>query len=177
MGNILARAVSLRSRVGDFCNRLARAFASNPEVMGFWLDRAVNEGNLANICAFLLSQSREVHADAVVTQRISAMQAETEQTLRVVEGRFQTRPTPSPDEGYAWYLDVADAFDEEAFADGLALLFPIAPVAARALKARIVVQFMDIGTYVQANAGDPSLRKRAQALLGIVERMQAPAAA
>jgi hypothetical protein len=53
--DLLAKAVSLRSRSADLCNRLARAFVREPEVLGFWLDRALSECNLANICAFLLS--------------------------------------------------------------------------------------------------------------------------
>jgi CheY-like chemotaxis protein len=170
--DLLAKAVSLRSRSADLCNRLARAFVREPEVLGFWLDRALSECNLANICAFLLSQSTRVPIDSLAAQRIAAMQSETERRLRDVDGQLRSRRAPTPDEAYAWDLDIIDAFDEGAFADGFASLFPIAPVAMRALKTRLVVQLRATGAQILAHAGEPALRERAQALLTDAERLR-----
>lgn len=168
----LARAVGLRSRSGDRYLRLASGFTGFPEIMGFWLDRALSESNLANLFVFLMSQCRGRRADEHALHRISALQDEVERRLRLGERRLDACPTPTPDEAYAWILDELDAPHEQAFAEAMAVLFPIEPIATRALSARYVVQFEQICEFIGSHAGSPGLRAQALKLLGTAERLK-----
>jgi CheY-like chemotaxis protein len=53
---VLSRAVQLRARTAQFYLGLARTCAADPEEEGFWLERAMIEGNLSNLLAFFQGQ-------------------------------------------------------------------------------------------------------------------------
>lgn len=167
----LGRAVSLRTRSGEFCARLARVFPQDSDLAGFWLDRALSESNLVSLLKFLLSLGGTPPLSSDLATRVTEGQDRTEASLRVVEERFLEEPNPSADRAYGWALDLTDGLDEEVLAEALAFLLPAGPTAVRALEARFVSELTDLGKHVVRNARDESLRRRAQDLLSRTRRL------
>jgi len=176
----LGRAAGLRTRVGDFCARLTRAFPADSELAGFWLDRALNASNMASLLKFLLSLRGDASFPGDLNARVSSAQDRTEGSLRVVEEQFRREPHPGADRVYGWALDLTDDLDEEVLAEALAFFLPSGPTAVRALKSRFVSELKALGRHVSERAGDGALRRRAQGLLErtqrLAERLAQPAA-
>jgi hypothetical protein len=55
----LERAIELRNRTSRFYFSLARVSEDAPDEVAFWLDRALNEGNLSNLLTFFNNQLSE----------------------------------------------------------------------------------------------------------------------
>ena len=128
--NALFTAVRLRARYADFYTQLAGAFGDEPEEMEFWLDRALNEGNLSNLLAFFQSRVSENDVSGETTERLADMQVRVRKALTAAEGHLRSKPAPSPAEVCRWVLDFTDALDEELIAEVLARLFPKGPAAS-----------------------------------------------
>ena len=128
--SVLFTAVHLRARYADFYTRLAGVFGDEPEEMKFWLDRALNEGNLSNLMAFFQSRVSDNDVSGQTVERLADMQVRVRKTLTEAEGRLRSKPAPTSAEVCRWVLDFTDALDEELIAEVLACLFPKGPVAS-----------------------------------------------
>lgn len=160
----LMRAVSLRARTSDFYNRLARAFATEPELVEFWLNLALNEGNQANLLAFFDQQFSDADAPAEAVERIRAFQTTRERRLREVQANLAKTGSPSLQDAYAWALHIESPFDDNLYADALALLFPLGPAAAMALRDHFVDHLLELATRIAEDSRDASLRAQAEDL-------------
>jgi CheY-like chemotaxis protein len=168
----IARAAGLRARTGQVYESLARAFESDLDLAGFWFDRAMNESNLANLLLFVLKEFPP-NAPVASSPKVAAMQDCVEHALHLVEERMRTSPPPSRDQAFAWGLDLVEANDEEALADGMAMLLPVAPVAARALKARAIVQLTHLVSELRASTCDSRLHQRAERVQRLADGLNA----
>jgi len=167
----LGRAVGLRTRVGELCARLARAFPEDTHLAEFWLDRALSAGNLVSLLKFLLSLGDVPAFPADLAARVTAMQERREASLLAAEEQFRAEPRPGTDQAYGWALDLTDDLDEELLAEALALLLPAGQTAVRALKARFVSELTELGGQVARHAREEPLRHRAQELLQRTRRL------
>jgi CheY-like chemotaxis protein len=173
MQDVLARAIRLRARTSDFYLRLARVYDGEPEELGFWLDRSLNEGNLSNLLAFFRNILSESDMSAGTIDRIAGMQAEVRKALAAAESRLSRKPAPSPEEVCRWVLDLMVVLDEEVVAEVLGSFFSKGPEATAALKARAAAQLMDLANHIMERTEDVDLRQRARDLVAWSERLSA----
>jgi CheY-like chemotaxis protein len=165
----LERALTLRARTAEFYLTLASRFEDAPDEQAFWLDRALNEGNLSNLLAFFLDKTFSTDVPAGMIDRLSQMQTEVRAALEAAETSLKATARPPLSLAYQWAFGFADAVDEEVFAEVVGVLFPVSSVATTALKARAAGQVRDLASHVLGSTTDDGLRRRAEALL---ERFQ-----
>lgn len=171
LGDVLRKGVTLRARTSRLYMELARAFNGNSEETGFWLDRSLNEGNLSNLLAFFGDRPCE-NVSAETIQRLTDMQSRIGASLAMAEGCLRDEPPPSTDKAYRWALSFTSTLDEEALAEVLGCLFPKAPVATIALKARAAAQLEALGGHILQRSQVPELCGRAQTLLAWAQRLK-----
>jgi CheY-like chemotaxis protein len=167
----LARAVRLRARTAQFYLGLARARTADPEQEGFWIERALIEGNMSNLLAFFQGQISDRDVRPGTAERFAEMQLKVEKALSAAEALLSLRPSPAPAEICRWVLDLAGVLDEEVFAEAFGALFPKSPAVTMALKVRAVGQLRELAGYVLKNSQEPELRRRADALLAFAGRL------
>ncbi len=162
----LERAIKLRTRTSRFYFSLARVFEGVPDELAFWVDRALNEGNLSNLLIFFRNQFSEKDFPPEKIDQLSGMQGQVQEALKTAEDRLRKNPSPDAAMTYQWVLDLTDALDEEVFAEVLSYLFPKSPVAATALKSRMANQLWELSMHIlKETKGEPELRQRAASLL------------
>ena len=167
----LERAIGLRTRTSEFYLTLADASQGESDEMGFWLDRALNEGNLSNLLAFFRNKLHEGDVPPGTIDRFAGMQVQVKNALQTAEEDLKRTPSPDPELVYQWVLELADAMDEEVFAEACGYLFPKSPVATTALKARAGTQFKELALHVLKRTGEEKLRHKAASLLGWSQRL------
>jgi CheY-like chemotaxis protein len=168
----LERAVGFRTRTAEFYLSLARGFAASPEESAFWLDRALNEGNLSNLLAFFRNKVREEDAPPEMIDRLHSMQMKVRSVLAAAEEQASAAPSLVPALAYRLALDIADALDENVFAEALGVLFPVSAPATAALKARAAAQMEDLASYIWSRTTDEELRRKTSALLDLSKRLR-----
>jgi hypothetical protein len=139
--------------------------------MGFWLERALNEGNLSNLLAFFRNKLREEDVPPGTVDRFVGMQVRVKDALRTAEEQLRTTPAPGLSLVYQWVLDLVDALDEEVFAEALGYLFPKSAVATTALKVRVATQLRDLALHVLNRTKEENLRQKAVSLLDWSQRL------
>ena len=157
----LTRAIHLRARTVEFYLSLARVFEGKPE-MSFWLDRSFNEGNMANLIAFLQPKLSEKDVSAGTIERLNGMQVKVQHALDTAERCLQKNSAPRPSEVYHWVLDLISALNEEVVAEVVGCLFPKGPEAITALKARAAIQLRELAYNILERTKDPELRLQAE---------------
>jgi CheY-like chemotaxis protein len=165
VNDAVSLSVSLRTRSADFYLSLARVFENEPDEMGFWLDRALNEGNMANLLAFFRDKLGENDMPQEVIDRFAGMQVKVKNALSTAEERLRVNPAPSPETVYGWVFALTEALDETVIIEVLGSLFPKGPVATAALKARAAVQLRELATHILGRTEKPDLRLDAEKLL------------
>jgi len=168
---ILERAIGLRTRTSEYYLSLARASEGASDEMVFWLDRALNEGNLSNLIAFFRNELSEKGLPPGMIDRFSDMQVRVNGALKTAEERLKRTPSFRPAMAYQWVLDLTDALDEEVFAEACGYLFPQSPVATTALRARAAIQLRELSTHILERTEEAELRRKAVALLEWSKRL------
>ncbi|RNC68230.1 MAG: response regulator [Desulfuromonadales bacterium] len=171
--DLLAKSVALRTRTANFYMGLARAFEAVPEEEGFWLDRALYEGNISNLLVFFRGSLRGADTPLKLLEHIGTMQVRVRDALAKAENQLNANSSPSPVEAYRWVLDIMDVLDEEIFAQVLGLLFPKEPVATAALMARAAGQMQDLAARVLERTEEPLLHVKAARLRAWADRLNA----
>lgn len=161
----LERAIELRTRTSRFYLSLAQATGGLSDEVAFWLDRALNEGNLSNLLTFFRNELNEKDIPTEIIDRLFGMQSKVEDALKTAEERLKKNPYPDLGLTYEWALDLVDALDEEVFSDVCSHLFPKSPVAATALKSRLASQLWELSMHILKGTKEQELRRRAAALL------------
>jgi two-component system response regulator len=169
---VLSRGARLRARSAELYMRLARIGEVDSEDAAFWLNRALDEGNLSNLMAFFTSRVSDRDVPPETVDRLMTMQAQFTKALLSVERRLENAQNYHPDQVCRMVLDYTMVLDEELFADVIAGLFPKAPEAAVALKARAAAQISSLACHVLQRTKQTELRERADSLLQIAERLQ-----
>lgn len=170
-GEALARGVNLRARTARFYLGLAKVCNADPEQEGFWLERALTEGNLSNLLAFFQGQISNGDVPAGMGERAAAMQVKVEKVLNQAEAFLTMRPSPAPEEICRWVLVLAEAWDEEVFAETIGALFLKNPAVTMALQARAACQLRELAGHLLERSGEPELCRRADALLAFASRL------
>ena len=161
----LERAIELRTRTSSFYLSLAHVSDGVPDEVQFWLDSALNEGNLLNLLAFFRNELSEKDIPAEIISRLSGMQVQVQDALKTAEERLKKNPSPGAGMTYQWALDLTDALDEEVFAEVCSYFFPKSPVAVTALKSRVASQLWELSMHILHGTKEPELRRRAALLL------------
>jgi CheY-like chemotaxis protein len=161
----LSRAIGLRTRTAEFYLGLARVSEGESDEMEFWLNCALNEGNLSNLLAFFRNKLKETDVSSDIVDRLADMQILVGNALRTAEERLQKTPSPGPVLIYHWVFELLDALDEEVFAEALACLFPVSSIAATALKTRAAAQFKSLALHILEHTEELSLRQKAFSLI------------
>lgn len=167
----LERAIALRTRTAEFYLRLAHASQGAPEESSFWLDRALNEGNLSNLLAFFRNRVHEKDAPPGMADRLTNMQAKVRDALRAGEDRLTAPRAAPPDMVCQSAIEIAESLEEEVFAEALGILFPVSSVATTALKVRAAAQMEDLASFILERTKDQHLRRKATALFDWSRRL------
>jgi len=170
---IVERAIELRTRTSEFYIGLARNSQDDPVEMGFWLNRALSEGNLSNLAAFLRDQLSQCEIPAAILDRLEAMQYRIKDSLSRAEAGLRTARFPDRDVTYRLALDLSDTLDESVLSEALGCLFPISPVAIVALKARAAAQCQEVACHIIEKTEEAEIRRRAGCLLELAQRLSA----
>ncbi len=168
----LERAIGLRNRTSEFYLGLARASKEESDEMVFWLDRALNEGNLSNLLAFFRNKLHEKDVPSGTIDQFAVMQVKVKNALKTAEDRLKWNPSPSPAMACRWVLELADAMDEKVFAEACGHLFPKSPVATTALKARAATQMKELALHILDRTNETELRQKAVSLLDWSQRLR-----
>jgi CheY-like chemotaxis protein len=169
----LAGGIGLRARIARFYLGLARASAADPEQEKFWVERSLTEGNKSNLLAFFQGQISDRDIPPHISDKTLEMQRRIDKALKTAEERLAGRPDPAPEEICTWVLDLVDASDEEVLAEDFGALFPKSPAVTTALKAQAAGQLKELADYVLNRAQEPELHRRAEAILGFADRLNA----
>ncbi|HXY53663.1 MAG TPA: response regulator [Nitrospirota bacterium] len=167
----IERAIGLRTRTSEFYLNLAHATEGVPEEMGFWLNRSLNEGNLANLLAFFRNKLHEKDVPKSTINKLAGMQVKVRDALKKVEMLLQKNPSPRPEMACEWVLELADAMDEEIFAEACGHLFPKSPVATMALKSRAAAHIKELALHILERTEETELRQKAILLLDWSQRL------
>ncbi len=167
----LEKAIGLRTRTSEFYLSLAGAYRRKSDEMEFWLDRALNEGNLSNLLAFFRNKVHEGDVPPGTIDRLAGMQVKVKNALQTVEEHSKKTPIPRPALVYQWVLELADAMDEEVFAETCGYLFPKSPIATAALRARAGTQFKELALHVLKRTKEEKLCEKAALLLERSQRL------
>jgi CheY-like chemotaxis protein len=167
----LERAIALRTRTSELYLRMARAFRRDQREAAFWLDRTMNEGNMANLLAFFRNRVHGRNMQADVLDRLTSMQARVKEALKSAEEQLAGTHVLTPELACRLALELTDALDEEVFAEGFGILFPASSVATTALKARAAAQMKDLASYVRERTTDETLLRKAQSLFDWSQRI------
>ncbi len=167
----LERAIGLRTRTSEFYLTLAGAYRRKSDEMEFWLDRALNEGNLSNLLAFFRNKVKEGDVPPGTIDRLAGMQAKVKNALQTAEEQSKKTPAPRHVLVYQWVLELADAMDEEVFAETCGYLFPKSPIATAALRARAGTQFKELALHVLQRTKEEKLCEKAASLLERSQRL------
>ena len=173
----LDTAVGLRTRTAEFYLGLARASQRESDEMEFWLDRALNEGNLSNLLAFFRNKLKETDVPPDIVDRVAGMQINVSKALKRADERLRKTPSPGSVLSYQWTLELTDALDEEVFAEALACLFPVSSIAATALKARAAAQLKSLALHILEHTAELPLRQKAISLMEWSSRLAQAGAA
>ncbi len=168
----LERAIGLRNRTSEFYLGLARSSEEESDEMVFWLDRALNEGNLSNLLAFFRNKLHEKDVPPGTLDQFAAMQVKVKNALKTAEDRLKGNPSPSPAMVCRWVLELADAMDEKVFAEACGHLFPKSPVATTALKARAATQMKELALHILDRTTEPEVRQKAVSLIDWSQRLR-----
>ncbi len=167
----LERAIGLRTRTSEFYLGLARASWKEHGETKFWLDRALNEGNLANLLAFFRNKLSERDVPKRTIDQLAGMQVKVINALKTVEDLLEKNPLPRPAIACKWAIELANLMDEDVFAEALGHLFPKSPVATSALKTRAAIQMKELALHVLDRVEDAELRKKAASVFAWSRRL------
>lgn len=153
--DVIARAMSTRSRIGQHCIALAERFGGARGA--FWMAVAQHEGNLANLLMFLEHQLAGHALPDEVLDDLEAHQKEVHRVLDVLSAR----PPASEDEAFRYLLALSGPIDTPAFARAVGLLFPASPLAIAAMLEAQARNCEAVADEIEARTSDPALREAA----------------
>jgi DNA-binding response OmpR family regulator len=169
---ILGGAIAIKARSSQFYLRLAEAFRVDEEQARFWIDLALSESNQANLLGFFRSHAREAHIEVEAAERFLAQSIRREAALERAEKSLAREPSPSVESVIRWAVDLETSVNPSLLAEGLALLFPIGPVAARAFRDGMSGHLRRLGELALRRAADAKARERAEALLSMAQQVK-----
>jgi CheY-like chemotaxis protein len=170
---ILARSIRIRARQADVYMILSQAFVEDPPQSEFWLDRALNEGNLSNIFVFFQRTLDDYDNPFPDAERLVQVQSRTNEALQAAEQFLQEKPLPTVDDCLAKVLDILEAADINTLTEFIRHILPRNPVAARALKSAMVDHFIKMAFFIGERAELPSLCGRATGLIAVANKLNA----
>ncbi len=168
---VVERFIEFRSRTSEFYIGLARISQNDPVEMGFWLNRALSEGNLSNLAAFFRDKLSQDEIPATTLDRMEALQDGMKGSLTRAEEWLRTARFPSQDETYQRVLELSGTIDESHMSEVFGCLFPVSPVATSALKARFAAQWQEMASHMLEKTEDADIRRRATSLLELVQQL------
>jgi CheY-like chemotaxis protein len=169
---VFGRTVEYKIRLSRFYGGIGLAFSNQSEQSKFWLERALVEGNHANLFQFLMQIDLHArHFAEPYVSRLWVYMKEMDNALTDVERSFTKNPTPAMEDALHWALDIQSPFDPGILVAGLSDLFPDPPAAASVLLKSMANQLRELANMCFAHSTDSmilnqaeSLRNRADAL-------------
>lgn len=161
---IIARGIDARTRAAHFCLSVARAL-NNAAELRFWLDRAMIEGNIANLLAFVRPLVHERDVPSELINRLTAMQQHLPRTFQIAEVKLQSSIVPDTIEVCAAAFGIlTPPSDAEAVVEVLNSIFSLSPEAISSLKRLAAAQANELAGYTLERTHEPHLRSRAREL-------------
>jgi hypothetical protein len=170
---ILGRTIALKARSSRFYLRLAGVFGQDEATAQFWLELALNESNHANLLGFFLGHAHEATFDMSVAGPYLAQGNRREAALEAAERSLAGGPQPTEPKAIGWAVELESSVNPTLVAEGLALLFPKGPVAARAFRDGMAGHLRRLGERALQRSTEPPTREAAEALLRMAKQIKA----
>lgn len=156
----LTNLISISNRFGEFYMAMVEVFRDDPAESEFWLHRALDEGNLINLFAFLQRQVDHVQLPEDLMTELQQEQGMFLGRLARVERAIRERPITTRDEAYARLLDYVAMFRPERHARAISHVFPLIPTAMIAARDMLAQHRADVIAWLTAHTEDPRLLER-----------------
>lgn len=160
----LTRTLNLRSRVSDFYNQMAKLQADEPEMMMFWLDRALGAANKLNLLAFFRDKINENDVSTELITRIALVHDNLTKAVQQAEKYLAGTRKPLPDQVCSCILGFIESVDDDVFSEALKLLFSKAPTVAEAYEIAVRSQNVELIKQIHLLTDNADLLRRADAL-------------
>lgn len=165
----VARSSRIRAEMSEFYLRAARA-SQDPSDSSFWLGRALNEGNLSNLLAFVQPLVSESDAPPGLVNRLVAMQDLVQASLRRAEDCELDMANGGSVRVCSLAIEILANAHEEDVAKIVDCIFTLTPEAREAFRKQAAAQLLALSGYVLAKTNDSDLKERAKELRAWGER-------
>ena len=159
--DILARWIRNRAQQANVYMSLSQAFVEDPPLSEFCLNRALNEGNFANLAVFFQRTLGEYEMPQGDIDRIVQMQAQVAAVLCGSEQFLKKNPRPTVEEGLTMIMDNLESQDETVVTKFIQHILPRSPVAAKMFRSAVMDHCAKIAAFIVERAEGPNLRERA----------------
>ena len=160
----LGRCVSYKAHVAALYAHLARVFARDADDSRFWLEIALQESNLANLCSFLIQVEDNAKISHGFAETLPKYSDAREAALRKVQEALAAHATPSMNEALMWALEIEASFDPDVVATGLGALFPNSAAGTQALRESTANCLRDLAEKVVTSDLSPQAKQAARTL-------------
>jgi CheY-like chemotaxis protein len=163
--SVTTRAQQYLARGSSILSRRAAIYIQIAEQLGrddgtFWMDLALRDGNLANLCAFLSGQLEGRELPDGILDELDAVQRSM---LRAVED-IEKRPVRTSADAQRHVLAMVSSTGITIVDRALGLLFPNPTIATTTLRTIIGATLDDIASWIESRATDAALRNYAPRL-------------
>jgi CheY-like chemotaxis protein len=166
----LSRSIFIRSQLSEYFLEVARTSKDASEIR-FWLDRSLNEGNLANLFAFIKPLMKGRELSAKLLDRFTQMQIDMEEKLRRVRNLPDSRSTPDVSELCRAALELHGGLKEEIITELLDSLFRFTPESVSMVREYGKSQMTALANYILEKSDDPRLSEEAREMIAWSERL------
>ncbi len=161
---ILAAWIRHRAQQANLYMNLSQAFAEDPSLSEFWLNLALNEGNLTNIAVFFQHNLGGDEMPQEGIERFAQMQVQIDAALHTAEQFLKENPRLTVQESLTIILDILEAINETTTIEFIHHMLPRNPMAARAFQSVIIDHFAKVASFIAGRSELPNLSERATAI-------------
>jgi hypothetical protein len=165
---VIARSVVLHNRLANVFVRVAQQQRPDAD---FWMTLALRQGNLANLFAFVSRQEKDLSDDLLDV--VEAYQSKEDGIVSRIELSLEHRSIHTAEDAYQLLRQHIESFELEPFARLTASLFPVVPLAMKAMVDFATKNIEDAASWLDARVSDPTLRERMATLRADAARLRA----
>lgn len=151
---VIAKAVVLRTRVGELYARFSQTCDGDLTQSSFWMSLALRQGNLANLLTFLGHQVGNRELSSISLEQQVQFQRREEALIEQIERALDEQPERSFQIARDGVIDLMAQFDPEVFVQVTGQLFPIVQAAVVALRQVVTRSFDDVIAWAEQYGDD-----------------------
>lgn len=158
---LIGRSMAMRSHVCELYLNIARMF-KDPSDVNFWIDRAMHEGNMSNLLAFIQPLAHEETVPLNLLERYTTLQTTLQATIQRLHTWLSCRTELNVAELCSALIDMFKVIDEEIVSEIAVHVFAISPETMKTLKRHAVIQMEALAHYLLTRTEEPQVHERAR---------------